>query len=338
MEQSRVAWIDYAKGFCIVMVVTLHTTLGVEKAAGDTSWMHAVVDFATPFRMPDFFLIAGLFLSRAIDADWRTYLDRKVVHFAYFYVLWATIQIVLKAPGMAMQDGPGSVLHAYLLSLIDPFGTMWFIYVLPIFFVIVKATRHLPWWSVWLVGAALEIAHVNTGWTVIDEASARFIYFYSGYVFAPFVFRFVEWVLANRRVAIAALAAWACMEIAVVAAGLSATPFISLGLGFTGALAVASFSALLSQSDLMAPLRYAGRHSLVIYLAFFLPMAATRLVLLRSGIVTDLGTICLIIIPISVIVPLVMFWAVRNTPLRFLFVRPDWTYLRPARTAMVPAE
>ena len=37
--------------------------------------------------MPDFFLISGLFLSRAIDRDWHDYLDRKVWHFAYFYVL-----------------------------------------------------------------------------------------------------------------------------------------------------------------------------------------------------------------------------------------------------------
>jgi uncharacterized membrane protein YcfT len=47
-----------------------------------------VVAFAKPFRMPDFFLISGLFLARVIDRDWRTYLDRKVVHFVYFYLLW----------------------------------------------------------------------------------------------------------------------------------------------------------------------------------------------------------------------------------------------------------
>ena len=49
--------------------------------------MGAFVAFAKPFRMPDFFLISGLFLTRAIDRDWHDYLDRKVWHFAYFYVL-----------------------------------------------------------------------------------------------------------------------------------------------------------------------------------------------------------------------------------------------------------
>ena len=30
--------------------------------------------------------------------------------------------------------------------------------------------------------------HIATGWTVIDEFCARFVYFYSGYLFAEYVF------------------------------------------------------------------------------------------------------------------------------------------------------
>ncbi len=92
---GRIDWVDYAKGICIVMVVMMHSVLGVELAAGQTGFMHVLVAFAKPFRMPDFFLISGLFLAVVIDRDWRTYLDRKVVHFAYFYVLWVTIQFGL---------------------------------------------------------------------------------------------------------------------------------------------------------------------------------------------------------------------------------------------------
>ena len=102
---SRVDWVDYAKGFCIIMVVMMHSTLGVEQAAGREGWMHAAVAFARPFRMPDFFLISGLFLARVIDRDWRDYLDKKVVHFAYFYVLWVTIQFAFKAPMFAADVG-----------------------------------------------------------------------------------------------------------------------------------------------------------------------------------------------------------------------------------------
>ena len=54
---GRIDWVDYAKGICIVMVVMMHSVLGVEAAAGQTGFMHLVVMFAKPFRMPDFFLI-----------------------------------------------------------------------------------------------------------------------------------------------------------------------------------------------------------------------------------------------------------------------------------------
>jgi uncharacterized membrane protein YcfT len=51
---ARVDWVDYAKGFCIVFVVMMHSTLGVERAVGQEGWLHTVVAFARPFRMPDF--------------------------------------------------------------------------------------------------------------------------------------------------------------------------------------------------------------------------------------------------------------------------------------------
>src|SRR3981081_2079224 len=73
----RIDWVDYAKGICIVMVVMMHSVLGVELAAGQTGFMHALVAFAKPFRMPDFFLISGLFLPLVIHREWLTHLPRQ---------------------------------------------------------------------------------------------------------------------------------------------------------------------------------------------------------------------------------------------------------------------
>src|SRR6478672_631819 len=161
-SRQRVDWVDYAKGFCICFVVMMHSTLGVEQALGQQGWMHALVAFAKPFRMPDFFMISGLFLAQVIARDWRTYLDRKVAHFAYFYVLWTAIQFAVKAPAFLHESGLAGMLWAYIESFWEPFGTLWFIYLLPVFFVVTKLARtlHVPVAAVWLVGAALEIAHI----------------------------------------------------------------------------------------------------------------------------------------------------------------------------------
>jgi len=329
LNPTRVAWVDYAKGFCIVMVVMMHSTLGVEAAAGEQSWMGALVAFAKPFRMPDFFLISGLFLARVIGRPWRAYLDTKVIHFAYFYVLWVTIQFAFKAPGIAAEVGWSGVAQAYALAFIEPFGTLWFIYLLPIFFVVTKLMRDVPQVLLWFAAAFVQIADIHTGWIVIDEFCARFVYFYSGYVLAPYVFDFAETVFANQRAALLFLCSWALFEAVMVFGGYSELPVVNLGLGFLGALAVVAAGVLLSARSWALPLRYAGENSIVVYLAFFLPMAATRTALLKFAPDLDLGTVALIVTTAGVITPLILHMLVKNTQLRFLFKRPAWAKLRP---------
>jgi uncharacterized membrane protein YcfT len=77
---TRHAWLDYARGICIVAVVTFYTAAHVGDLFGTSGWLEYWVDFARPFRMPDFFFISGLLLGQVIDRPWRGYLDKKVVH------------------------------------------------------------------------------------------------------------------------------------------------------------------------------------------------------------------------------------------------------------------
>jgi uncharacterized membrane protein YcfT len=327
----RIDWVDYAKGICIVMVVMMHSVLGVELAASQTGFMHVLVAFAKPFRMPDFFLISGLFLSVVIDRDWRTYLDRKVVHFAYFYVLWVTIQFGFKAPSFAAETNWGHVGLLYLESFIEPFGTLWFIYLLPIFFVVTKLTRRVPPLAIWAVAAALEMAHIATGWTVIDEFCARFVYFYSGYLFANYVFALSDRARARPSLALAGLALWALINGALVELGFSEWPLISLALGLAGAGAIIVIGTLLARAHWLNFLRFCGEHSIVIYLAFFLPMAATRTLLLRTGLIQDIGTVSLIVTLVGVAGAVAIWRIALAAGANFLFERPDAFWIAPKK-------
>ena len=68
-------------------------------------------------------------------------------------------------------------------------------------------------------------------------------------------------------------------------------------------------------------------------------MAATRIALLKTGIVADLGTVALIVTVMGVVVPLVLHWFVQGTRLDFLFKRPAFFHIdRPRRLALQPAE
>jgi uncharacterized membrane protein YcfT len=337
---GRVDWVDYAKGICIVMVVMMHSVLGVELAAGQTGFMHAVVTFAKPFRMPDFFLISGLFLPLVIDRDWRTYLDRKVVHFAYFYVLWVTIQFGFKAPAFAAESSWTHAGYLYLESFIEPFGTLWFIYLLPVFFVVTKATRRLPPFLIWSLAALLEMMHFSTGWTAIDEFGARFVYFYTGYLFAGRVFTLSDRARAHPHFALAALALWALVNESLVQVGVSEWPLISLLLGLAGACAIITSGTLLAHAGWLKSLGFCGKHSIVIYLAFFLPMAATRTLLLRTGIIPDVGVMSLTVTLIALFGALAIWQIALRAGANFLFERPDafWIAPKKARAGLQAAE
>lgn len=340
--QPRVDWVDVAKGLCITLVVMMHSTLGVEAAAGEEGWMHAVVAFAKPFRIPDFFLIAGLFLAARIDRPWRSYLDTKVAHFAYFYVLWVTIQFAFKAPAFAADYGVFGVLKLYVLSFVQPFGTLWFIYLLPIFFVVAKAAREagINWIVVLLIGAALEVAPIETGWLLIDEFCARFVYFYAGYALAPHIFRLAAEAARHPVTSGAMIGLWALANGILVSEGVAGEPVVGLMLGFAGAGAIVVTAVFLTMIPISKPIRYVGENSIVVYLTFFLPMVIMRTALLKLG-VFDVGTVSMLVLLAGVTGP-VVFHAIitRLGILGFLYKRPDWARINraPASWRMAPAE
>lgn len=338
---TRIDWVDYAKGICIILVVMMHSTLGVEKAAGDISWLNGFIAWAKPFRMPDFFLISGLFLATRIDRPWRQYLDTKLLHFAYFYILWMSIQFAMKSWGILLSDGPLAALEAWGTGLIQPYGTLWFIYLLAVFFVVAKLLRPVPPLLVFALAALLEMAAIETGSLIVDEFCARFVYFYAGFWLAKYVFAFADEVAGLNPLAIlAGLVMWGIINAILVSNGAAALPGIGLILGFIGAGAVVSAAVLLQRFAFATPIRYCGENSIVIYLAFFLFMAGSRTALLKMGLVDDLAVVSLIVTAAGVAGPVLLFWAVRRTPLSFLFRRPGWARIpaTPRRPELVSNE
>ena len=100
-----------------------------------------------------------------------------------------------------------------------------------------------------------------------------------------------------------------------------------------------SVSALMAKSDVFSPLRYLGRNSIVVYLAFFLGMAASRSLLLKLNLIPDLGAVALLVTASGIAVAVALFWAARGTALKFLFERPAWARLdETPRYALQPAE
>lgn len=323
---GRIAWLDCAKGLCIIFVVMLYATGQVARTAGSAGWLQAVEAFVQPFRMPDFFLLSGLLLAKAIGRDWRTYLDRKVVHFAYFYILWLTILFLFEAPRIVPREGWTGLALGYVEAYVRPYSMLWFIYMLAVFFVVTKAVRAAPAVLVWTCAAALQVATIDSGVKVLDKFAAYYVYFHTGFVVAPLLVRFASTACAHRRWAWAGLLLWALLNGYAVFSGRAAIPLVSLALALVGATAVVGLCGLICHLPLSRPLAYCGARSIVIYLAFDIPLQVTRK--MAAPFISDPGSLALACTLGGVLGALALYWVARTTRLRFLFERPERFSLR----------
>lgn len=321
VSKQRIDWIDTVKGLTIILVVMEHTTFGVSNAIGQMPLVFgAITEFAKPFRMPLFFLVAGLFAYKALFGDLRKFVDGKVVHFAYFYVLWSVIQIGIK---MIPHSGAWQVTYVDLLMIpIQPFAVLWFIYSLAMFFVAMRLLREARPFFVFFFALALYFTRLDTGWMLLDEFAWRFVWFVTGVYGAKQIFQIADWarVYPAKAAGLAALML-ACVA-TVVFSHLVDIRALELLMGFAGAGSAIMLVSLLASRGLAEPIAYVGRHSLHVFLAFFLPMAIMRIALTRLGL--DNGDlITLISVTVAVVTPILAFRVVENTPLGFVFVRPD---------------
>ena len=331
-DAVRLAWVDVAKGLCIVLVVMMHSTLGTGEAMGGEGFLHTVVAFAKPFRIPDFFLLSGFFLGRVIDRDWRLFADRRIVHFAYFYGLWVVLQSLTKYGQIVDGAGPEAFLAHLAHALIEPYSTLWFIYLLAVFSVVTKLLRPVGGPLLLGVAAFLQTVPLETSSYLVEELCARYVWFVAGYLFAERIFAFADTVRRHVGWTLLGLAAWAAVNgvLAFAPSGhpthptLASLPIVSLLVGGAGAMAIVATAALLTQAGgpVTAIFRACGTRSIAIYLAFFLPMALTRSLIVKSNAIVDIGLASLIVTLVAVTVPLAVERLVRHTPLAFLFRRP----------------
>lgn len=326
---NRYAWVDFAKGFCIIAVVALWVTHEYEaRGWGEqVSWLNRFVWWAKPFRMPDFFLISGLFLSRVIDRPWRHYLDTKVVHYLYFFVLWTTLLLPLMwLFGRGTPETLPQALQQWADHLVGtPFAMLWFIMFLSIYFIVTRLTHRVPVWVMLPVAAALMIFPASTGEYHVDRFGMYFVFFYAGHVFADRFFALADWARNRPRISVALLLIWAAANKLAIQWGWGELHAPSLVLGFIGISAVVMLSALVSELRWARWLTYLGRNSIAVYLGFYVPMVLIVEVLHHhTPLHGNLGAIGAAALVGSVSVAMLMFEAARRLGLNFLYQRPDW--------------
>lgn len=182
-DARRTAWVDAAKGICIVLVVLHHTVMFLEPHGLVPAPLSMLNTALASLRMPLFFLASGLFLAAALARPWRTLLHRRVALFGWLYLLWTATQFAViaalpagTAPDLATQDVTG-----LLLSPVLPAPSMWFLYALAVFSVAARLLRRVPG-PVLLAVTGVLSALVGAGTIEIGafawEFMARYAFFF----------------------------------------------------------------------------------------------------------------------------------------------------------------
>jgi len=99
LGDSRYAWIDYAKGICIILVTFRHVQEGLH--APGAEYLYPGLKFADvfffSFRMPLFFIISGIFLGGALKKkSVNEYIGGRFKTLVWPLLLWGSIQITLQ--------------------------------------------------------------------------------------------------------------------------------------------------------------------------------------------------------------------------------------------------
>lgn len=131
--QSRLAWVDYAKGIALILVAYRHILIGFERAGLPIHIMLLKAnEMFFSFRMPLFFILSGVFITRSLEKrGWLELIKIKWQTLLYPYLLWCIIQITLQIT-FSEYTNSDRTLHdyAYILTNPDALDQLWYLFAL----------------------------------------------------------------------------------------------------------------------------------------------------------------------------------------------------------------
>lgn len=171
---ERYHWIDAAKGGCILMVVFFHVVVtsypNFQPNHGESFGIFGVqlhdliIKNLAPLRMPLFFMISGFLAFNAVTKyKWHEVSKNRIVNFFYLYLLWSLIQWVLvkiiywttnkSTSNTSIQAIYTNDFQEYAGMLLLGSTDVWYLYALPVYFIVCKITASRP-----LIGLAVFLA------------------------------------------------------------------------------------------------------------------------------------------------------------------------------------
>lgn len=283
MNDNRQLWIDAVKGLTIIMVVFHHVFYGVQASLGLSDFIVDAYKLTNPIRMPLFFSVAGFFALKSINSPFSSFLEKKVYHFLYLYVLWSVISISIRA---FLSDFTNNEVYLSDLFYIfwRPTFTIWFLYALLIAFLAARLTRNVnPHFQIFL---ALVCGSIAYAFPEFDNIFTRTIKLYPFFIAGVYFSKNIRFLVEQKTKVILLMTgiSYFLLSMLVFKKWLEMNFFLYYSMAILGALFFMTFVRILSpENAIFRGLSFVGARSLHIYLMHFLPAAGFRVLLVKSG-------------------------------------------------------
>lgn len=141
ITKQRIEWIDFAKGFTILLVVIGHLLLGLLQSNRfsnlDNFYLMKTTSFIYTFHMPVFFALSGYFLKRVDDnKNLVNYIGNKFITLWIPYVVFTFVMIAMKVIGSSSVREP--ITWQDFNFLTNPIQHLWYLNVLPVIYLVIE--------------------------------------------------------------------------------------------------------------------------------------------------------------------------------------------------------
>lgn len=333
LASNRLAWIDYARGICILLVCYRHCFDGLKEANLPVSNFYLLeilnVCFYS-FRMPLFFIISGLFVSRSLQKKGLgDYIGGRFKIVFYPLVIWGSLQITLQLLLKDYVNGRPEPFDYVNLIIFprNPSNNQQFWYLNALFFVgafyaFFKVVLRFKLQQQLILGLLLYAAAGYMGYKgitfyIFPDIFHHYIYFCIGDLISSFIFKkeapgiilSPKWLYSSAVFCIIMQTIFTVVNIGQGDDNYINTemPALFLPISLSGCAFMIQLTHILEKRNIFRWLRVIGYHSLFIYLMHLMLIAAVRIVLVRFLHITYIPLIMLIAISVGVIIPIVVY-------------------------------
>lgn len=329
-SSNRLAWIDYARGIAILLVLYRHIFEGITRAGlgeGQFDWLENANIIFYSFRMPLFFILSGVFIAKSLaKRGVRDLITNKFNILLYPYLLWSFIQITIQILlGGFVNAQRGWADYGYVFVYPRRIDQFWYLYALFNVTVLYILTREKLRFTVWhqliagtvlyFISSYVSVKHIDLGF--VYDICHFYVFFAIGELISGVILdqqylpRFSSWKLFAWLLPVFAIGQWYFLQTNLAHHDNlfveEHQPALFAVIALSGCAFMINISFLLQRYNRFNLLRVAGYHSLYIYVSHVLVASAVRMFLVKVLGITYLPALLAICLLFAAVVPVLLY-------------------------------